>query len=357
MGAHLERGRRVAVAAMAALMAAAGMQPRASWGAEAAVVPGEVARAGRTVADVGGRAILVGDLEGYLRLRSQRRGAEPSEEAVRRRLEELVLAEALYAEALRRGIDREPDVRQTIRQVVVQRLLEHAVDRPTLERKIGEEELKRYYDDHVAEFVRPERGRASDIFFAAPEGGDPAVRAEKRKKAEAVLAEAQALQDTRFGFGELVLKYSDEPAGRPKGDTGFFDREGKPVGIPRQLAEALFGIERPGAMTGSVVAGPDGFYIAMLTGRQAAVSRPFEDEGVRREIDDRIRTAERRRRHDEFVEEVRGGASVKVDEAALGEVIAGMRAAAAEAKAGSGIFSPSGASSSQAPPSVPGAGR
>ncbi|HEY6000779.1 MAG TPA: peptidylprolyl isomerase [bacterium] len=352
MGAHgmgVKMRGPAAGAALALVCSLGGAAPAPA--ADAPAPPGQ----GRALADVAGRTISVADLEGYVRMRPQKRDVEPGEEAVRRRLEELVQTEALYAEALRRGIDREPDVRQTIRQVVVQRLLEREVDRPAFERKIAEDELKRYYDEHLTDFVRTERARASDIFFAAPESGDPAVRAEKRKKAEAVLAEALALQDTRFGFGELVLKHSDEPAGRPKGDTGFFDREGKPGGIPRQLAEALFAVERPGAMTGSVVAAPDGFYIAMLTGRQSAVSRPFEDEGVRREIDDRIRTAERRRRQDEFVAAIRSAAGVKVDEAALGELLAALRAEGAASQIGLPVLP--GASSQQAPPSVPGIGR
>lgn len=318
---------------------------------------GGAASAEKAVAEAGGRAILVADLEGYLRLRPPERGAGTSDEVVRRRLEEMVLAEALYAEGLRRGIDREPDIRQTIRQVVVQRLLEREVDRPAFERKIADEELKKYYDSHLADFVRPEQARASDIFFAAPERGDPAVREEKRMKAEAVHAEALALQDSRFGFGELVLKHSDEPAGRPKGDTGFFDREGKPGGIPRALTEAVFAAERPGALLRTAVAAPEGYYVAMLTGRRAAVSRPFEDESVRREIDDRIRTEERRRRHDEFVKSVRDGAAVIVNDVALGELLAGERAREEEAKAGGGIFAPPAGGSSQAPPSVPEAGR
>ena len=339
--------------ALAAALVVAALWPSAAPGA----APGSPPADGRAVAEVGGRPILVADLEGYLRMRPPEQGPGPSEEALRKRLDEMVLAEALYAEGLRRGIDREPDVRQTIRQVVVQRLLEREVDRPAFERKISEEDLKKYYDGHIADFVRPEQVRASDIFFAAPERGDPAARETKRRQAEAVLAEALALQDTRFGFGELVLKHSDEPPGRAKGDTGFFDKGGKPGGIPTALAEAVFAAERPGAMVRSVVAAPDGFYVAMLTGRRAAVSRPFEDESVRREIDDRIRTEERRRRHDEFVKSVRGGAAVTVDDAALGELLAGMRAAAAEAKSGGGILPPPGPGSSQAPPSVPGAGQ
>jgi parvulin-like peptidyl-prolyl isomerase len=154
-----------------------------------------------------------------------------------------------------------------------------------------------------------------------------------------------------------VLKNSDEPAGRPKGDTGFFEREGKPGGVPLAVAEAAFAAERPGAIVRGVIAAPEGFYVVMLTGRRAAVSRPFEDEGVRREIDDRIRTEERRRRHDEFVRNVRGAAAVSVDAAALGELLAAMRAAEEESRAGGAVFAPPAGGSSQAPPSVPGAGR
>jgi peptidyl-prolyl cis-trans isomerase C len=353
MRAHRKSVRIRGPAIAATLVIAAGLWPVVATGADSAAPPAN----DRKLVEVSGRTILVADLEGYLRLRPPEWGAEPSEEALRKRLDEMVQAEALYAEALRRGIDREPEIRQTIRQVIVQRLFEREVDRPAFERKIADEELKKYYDAHLADFVRPEQARASDIFLAAPERGDPLVREAKRKQAEAVLAEALALQDSRFGFGELVLKRSDEPAGRPKGDTGFVDKEGKPAGIPKALAEALFAVERPGALVRSIVAAPEGFYVAMLTGRRASFSRPFEDEGVRREIDDRLRTDERRRLHDEFVKRVLGGAAVTIDDAALGELFDGMRAASEKSQAGGGILAPPAGSSSQAPPTVPGAGR
>jgi hypothetical protein len=57
------------------------------------------------------------------------------------------------------------------------------------------------------------------------------------------------------------------------------------------------------------------------------------------------------------VKSVRDGAAVIVNDVALGELLVGMRAREDAAKAGGGIFAPPEGSSSQAPPSVPEAGR
>lgn len=307
----------------------------------------------RAVARVGGSPITRADLEGYLRLRPPERGATVSAEAVRKRLDEIVQAEVLYREALRIGIDRDPAVRQTIRQVVVQRMLEQEIDRPVGERNIEEAELKAFYDAHLAEFARPEQVRLVDIFFAAPAGGDAAVRKEKKRKAEEVLSRARGLQDTRFGFGELVLANSDTHPRYPRGDTGFLDRKGGPLGLPEALAAAAFAIPKVGKIAERVVETPEGFHVVMLTGRRDAEHRVFEDERVRGEIEQRIRSEERRRRHQEFVDGVRGKTETLVDESALAEIVAEMNAAVPRGDAGGNDAPARPTAPGAAPPSLP----
>jgi len=306
------------------------------------------------VAVVGGTPILASDLTGYLELRPRRRGGGESEEGVRRRLEEMVVAEVLYQEALRRGLDRDPEVRRTVRQLLAQRLLEQEVDRPAMTREIGEEELRAFYDAHLADYARPEEARAAEIYFAAPEGGEAAVREAQRAKAGAVLAEVLAMKDVRFGFGELLLKHSGQPPGRALGDTGFFGRSGDGK-VPAELAAAAFALERPGAVAPQVVASAEGFHILMLTGKRDALARPFEDQAVRREIEDRIRSEGRIRGQREFVAGLRGGAEVSVDEAVLAGVVAAMAPSAEAAASAAGAAAPPGAEG--APPAVPEAGR
>jgi peptidyl-prolyl cis-trans isomerase C len=331
--------------AAAALLLATGGTAGAQPGAEPAV----------PVAIVGGQTIGVADLAGYLSLRPAEGAGNVEAAALRRRLEEMIQADVLYQEALRLGIDREPAVRQAIRQIVVQRLVDREVEGPVAARTIGDDELKAYYESHRGDFNRPEQVRVADIFYAAPEAGDAALSKRQRARAEAALAEALALRDARFGFGELVLRDSETHPAYPRGDTGYFDREGRPVGVPAALAAAAFAIPRPGAIAAQVVATPEGFHVVMLTGRRDALARRLEEESVRAEIDGRIRAADRRQRMEGLFKALRERAEVRIEEPALQELAARLDAAAKGAARAP--IAPAAGGTLEAPPAVPGAGR
>jgi len=302
------------VAAAAALMFLHPAVPRAAAGDAA---PGVAPSPAAVVARVGGATISSSELESYLDSRPPASGLAAAE-WLRRRLDELVLAEALYREALRLGVDRTPEAARAIRQIVVQVLLEEQIERPVRTRTIAEEELRAFYDTRFAEYDRSEQVRLAEIYFAAQAGGGPAARALKRAQAAAVLEQVRNLQDKRFGFGELVLEHSDTPEGHPRGDTGFFDREGKPAGINPALTAAAFGIRKVGQVHDGVIETPAGFHIVMLVGRRDAERREFEK--VRGEIETRIRREDRERAQRSFFERVRAEAAVAVDEAVLGAI-------------------------------------
>jgi parvulin-like peptidyl-prolyl isomerase len=303
----------------------------------------------REVARVNGSAIRRADLEGYLSLKARDRSRPLGPEQVRRRLDEMVRAEVLYLEALRTGVDRDPGVRQALRQIVVQKLLERAVDLPVAARAVGEDELRAFYEGHVGEYNRPAQVRLAEIFVAAPETGDAAARERGREKAEGILARALALQDPRFGFGELVAAESDKPVGHAAGDTGFFDRQGQPVGIASSLAEAAFRIGRTGEIAREVIGTPAGWHVVMLVGRRDALRRELADREVRAEIEERIRTEERSRRHDELVKDLMAKAEIRIEEDALREL-----SPPAVRGEGGGGASPRGASpESGSPPGIP----
>jgi peptidyl-prolyl cis-trans isomerase C len=276
----------------------------------------------RAVAQVGKDAITLGDFESYLTYRPPAQG-KISRKGLEQRLEEMISTELLYREALRKEIDRIPDIARSIRQLLVQRLLDEEVGRPVYERAIEEGELKAWYEEHSADYNRPEQVRLTDIFFAAPESGSAAVRQEKRKEAEEVLGKALALQDTRFGFGELVLGHSDTHGNYPRGDTGFFGRDGWPVGIHTSLAEAAFAIGKVGMVAGNVVETPEGYHVVMLVGRRAAESRAFEE--MERDIERRIRRAEIDEARRKYLADLREKAGVRIDDESLDALLMEMK--------------------------------
>lgn len=107
------------------------------------------------------------------------------------------------------------------------KMTEEATAQNVLERelkiKVGDDEVKKFYDDNPAKFEQPEMVRASHILFATKDlktGQDLSEekKAAKRKEAEAVLKRARAGED----FAKLVKEFSDDPGSKDNGGEYTF---------------------------------------------------------------------------------------------------------------------------------------
>jgi len=239
--------------------------------------PADATSASPVVAHVGASTISADDLKAFLATRPRSYRRQMSDEELQKRLDEIVLEEVLFQEALRLEIDQHPE-----------------------------------------EFNRPAQVRVADIFFALPEGATDAQKAELQKKAETVLVEAQALKGQRAGFGRLVRQYSTPHKLYGKGASGFFDIQGQPLGIDEQLAEAAFKLDRVGGMAEQVITTPEGFHVIMLVGKRAALNRPLET--VKNRIKRRIQREGVDQARKEFIENLKAQAEIKVDQAAVAAV-------------------------------------
>lgn len=280
--------------------------------------PQEATVASPIVAQVGASTISADDLKAFLATRPRSYRRQMSDEELQKRLDEIVLEEVLFQEALRLEIDQHPDVRRRYRTMLTQKLMDEQINRKQWNREVSDEELQAYYDAHSAEFNRPAQVRIADIFFALPEGATDAQKAELQKKAETILVEAQALKGQRAGFGRLVRQYSTPHKLYGKGATGFFDMQGQPLGIDQQLAEAAFKLERVGGMAEQVIATPEGFHVIMLVGKRAALDRPLET--VKNQIKRRIQREGVDQARKEFIENLKAQAEIKIDQAAVSAV-------------------------------------
>ena len=267
------------------------------------------------VAHVGNNTISADDLKTFLATRPRSYRRQMSDEEFQKRLDEIILEEVLFQEALRLEIDQHPDVRRRYRTMLTQKLMDEQINRKQWNREVSAEELQAYYDAHSAEFNRPAQVRIADIFIALPEGASDAQKAELQKKAETVLSEATALKGQRTGFGRLVRQYSTPHKLYGKGATGFFDIEGQPLGLDESLAEAAFKLDRVGSMAEQVITTPEGFHVIMLVGKRAALHRPLES--VKNQIKRRIQREGIEQARKDFIENLMAQTNIKIDQAAV----------------------------------------
>ncbi|HEU5061394.1 MAG TPA: peptidyl-prolyl cis-trans isomerase [Kofleriaceae bacterium] len=245
----------------------------------------------------------------YIRARYQ------SKEQKRVFLDNLIRFEVLAKEAEKRGLDKDPEVVQTMKSAMITKLLKDELERGLKPEDIPEADMKAHFDAHQAEFNKPEEVRVSAVIVT------------KKAQADEVARQARAeAGKTNKAFRELVTKYStDEESKLRGGDLRYFARES--AEIPRPVVEAAFGLEKTGDVAGPIAA--DGkFYVIKQTGRRKAVVKTYDQ--VKRQIQNDLYKDRREASQKQFVEQLRAKAKVEVFEDNLKKVRVDTSQAAAE---------------------------
>lgn len=127
-------------------------------------------------------------------------------------------------------------------------------------------EILDFYKKNPERFVQGEKVRASHILVKVDESDSPAVRAEKRKKIEGILADLKKGAD----FAEQARLHSDCPSKEQGGDLGYFERGSM---VP-EFEKAAFSLP-PGKLSG-IVETQFGFHIIKVTEHKKSETVPFE---------------------------------------------------------------------------------
>lgn len=146
--------------------------------------------------------------------------------------------------------------------------------------QVSEETLKERYEAEKERYFQPEQRRARHILLRVAEGEDEKTRAEKKKKAEEILAQAKAGKD----FAELAKKHSEDSSAKNGGDLGFFSKGA----MVESFDNAVFQMQ-PGEIS-AVVETVFGYHLIKLEEVRTATTRSFEQ--VQAELADQVKRQE-----------------------------------------------------------------
>src|SRR5580704_1976760 len=102
---------------------------------------------------------------------------------------------------------------------------------------VSKEEIQKYYDEHKADFVRPEQVALRSIEINTA-GKDEAEVAELKKKADTALKRIQDGED----FGEIAKRFSDGSTAKQGGYLGIYKR-GE---LSKELEDTVFSMKKNG---------------------------------------------------------------------------------------------------------------
>lgn len=133
---------------------------------------------------------------------------------------------------------------------------------------VDEDALRSLYEEEKARFVAPEERRVAHILIPVPKDAGPEAEAKARAEAEALLARIRRGED----FAALAKERSADPGSAAKGgDLGFV---GRGV-LDEPLEEAVFALKKPGEVAGPVRT-RFGYHIVKLLAVRGGKTKPFE---------------------------------------------------------------------------------
>lgn len=199
-----------------------------------------------------------------------------------------------FDEALAKSqTSRDAHRRSTREQLTIEKLFAQEINARVA---VSEEQIRQYYDEHVAEFTEPEQVHAQQIVV---KGLDEAKRIQQ-----------QLWQGKKFP--DLARRYSLSPDARVGGDLGFFARGT----MPPAFDEVVFKLNVGG--TSEVVSTEYGFHLFRVVEKKAARKRELVE--VRGLIEERLLTQLRAEAQKAYVEGLKAkakGAVVVNDETLL----------------------------------------
>jgi peptidyl-prolyl cis-trans isomerase C len=273
---------------------------------DATVSPGgSPADLGETLATVNGVVVGSKEFEQAAARKAPASGDALSAEEKKEVLDALVEEKLLYAEALRKGLDRDPKVQK----VMVNTLLREDVYSTVKNGDFNDEMLQTYYEEHKSEFVVPEKVQIKRILIKVTD-----ARPDDAAKAEAERIRGDIVK-TPDSFKDLAAKFSEDPYKRRGGDVGFVSKEGKP-GLDSAIVDKAFSLET-GAVS-EVFKTTDGYNVVQVAARREQVERTFQQ--MKGSVLRKVKNDKMKELYDGYVSKLKTGATIKIDETKLAAV-------------------------------------
>src|SRR2546425_5479279 len=275
-------------------------------------------KSGPVVAEVGDEKITADEVRQRLNetspfLRARYNTLERKKEF----LENLIRNELLAQEAQRQGFDKSPAVKEQMKRAMIQELIKKQLDERLSGADIAEADLKKFYDAHLDDFVKPERARVFHILLAAK---DAKEKVAAKKHAADLLKEIEAREKKGEvnAFQATAMKESKDQLSAPMGgDLRFLSKDELAKAYNSQLADAAFSLKNPGDKAGPVET-TAGVELVKLQVKTVALNRSFDEskESIRR----RMARERRSREYDDWMKKLRENAKVSINDTELDKV-------------------------------------
>ena len=202
-----------------------------------------------------------------------------------------------FAAALQRsGMTETQLAADTRKTLMVDRFIEQ---RLTVDAHVTPDAVRRFYDEHRAEFQHDEQARIRDLLVRLAPDAPAAARVKARQLADELHRQLRSGAD----FARFAKTYAvDDDAAAHGGDRGFVERRA----LPPAVEQAAFSL--PIGQVSDVLETPEGYHLIEVTERRPAGIVPFEE--AQPVVEQALLESERRQRQQAYLDELRKTAKI-----------------------------------------------
>lgn len=224
----------------------------------------------------------------------------------------------------------DPQVERQIRLMWENAMINKYLAKTLKDRVVTEDKVKGYYQANLKEFTAPEMIHVAQIMFKSTPQAKPEEKQAVRQKAEAALKRISQGED----FRNLARQISeDETSASHGGDLSYFTRGH----LPPTFEDAAFALKKEGDLSG-IVESPMGLHIIKMLGRKPPELIPYDK--VREQLMTRLGPGNRQEAYSTYIEELRRGNEVKINNAVLMSMVTTGALKATAEKMGFQVFPP-----------------
>jgi parvulin-like peptidyl-prolyl isomerase len=217
----------------------------------------------------------------------------------------LVDKKLLVAEAERRGLSGDQEIRRQVEALRDRLLVQALVASIKPDKDAAEKELRRHYEEHKRDYRVPARSRFARIFLRATSAEE---KAGARRRIDTLARRLRA--------GESFDRVARDGEGAERlngGDLGFFEAGEFAKTGNEQVARSLVKVWAPSA----VVPTPEGFAILVLVEKRPEHVAAFEE--VRPSIEAQLAPTRQQKTMEQLLEKLRREAAIEVTLAGAAE--------------------------------------
>ena len=308
----MDRNRRYpggfgALVALAAQFATACAPPTPDRSPAASPYPvPELDASGSVVAVVGPVSLTTGELSNRIRaqtpfIRRQLEAADRREAFVEQEIQKEILAQ----EAWRRGLHRDPQVVDQLKQLLVQRLVQDEMKRLATDVSVSERDVKAAYEAKKDQFMRPAAVRLERIVRRAATERERATARRLLGRVQRDVRQSERKGERR-AFQTAIDQHSEATEALP--NDGFVTRKALSEQYGETVAQRVFEELQMGQTT--IVDAPEAVILFRKSGTRRAIERRFEQ--VEAQLRGRVLQERRLKTFEAFVERLKRDQNVRL---------------------------------------------